>query len=282
MEAVEAAFTKPPEVKRTQALLSEFIGTFFLLFVIQTTRTGGVLDGYVGVGVTVGGMIYAFDHVSGAHFNPAVTLGVVLNGRMGIGTALLYVAAQLLGAFAGALASLATAMPLNVAPLLPESSAPFGSIGSAVAVELLYTLALVLVQQNAGLEKNGREPNSYFGLAVSFTVLAGAAAVQRISGGCFNPAVGTALDFAALIGGSGDMRNVWIYWVGPLAGAAGATALKVYMNLTSHQVRREGVRAALHPSGLPTLPPGLPPPVHRSRRACRSSCPSPSSSALSS
>jgi glycerol uptake facilitator-like aquaporin len=108
MEAVEAAFTKPPEVKRTQALLSEFIGTFFLLFVIQTTRTGSVLDGYVGVGVTVGGMIYAFDHVSGAHFNPAVTLGVVLNGRMGIGTALLYVAAQLLGAFAGALASLAT------------------------------------------------------------------------------------------------------------------------------------------------------------------------------
>lgn len=178
MEGVEVTFAKPPEVRRVQALLAEFLGTFFLLFAIQTIRTGSVAQGYVGIGVTVCGMIYAFDHVSGAHFNPAVTLGFVLNRRMGIRTALLYVVAQLLGAIAGALASLAISQPSDVTPLLPASSAPFGAIGSALAVEALYTLALVLVQQNAGMEKNGREPNSYFGLAVSFTVLAGAAAVQ--------------------------------------------------------------------------------------------------------
>ena len=178
MDAIEEVFLKPPEVRRVQALLAEFIGTFFLLFTIQTIRTGDAPNGYVGIGVTVGGMIYAFDHVSGAHFNPAVTFGVFLNRKISLGMALLYIVAQMLGAFAGALASLAIAMPQDVPPLLPVSSAPFGARGSAVAVEFLYTLALVLVQQNAGMEKNGREPNSYFGLAVSFTVLAGAAAVQ--------------------------------------------------------------------------------------------------------
>ena len=180
MDAIEGIFSKPPEVRRVQALLSEFLGTFFLLFTIQTIRLGDIANGngFVGIGVTIGGMIYAFDHVSGAHFNPAVTFGVVLNGKMSVGTALLYIIAQMLGAFAGALASLAIAMPSTVPPVLPDSTAPFGSVGSAVVVEFLYTFALVLVQQNAGLEKNGREPNSYFGIAVAFTVMAGAAAVQ--------------------------------------------------------------------------------------------------------
>lgn len=193
-------------------------------------------NGFVGIGLTIGGMIYAFDHVSGAHFNPAVTLGVVLNGKMRVGTALLYVIAQVLGALVGTLLSAAIADPTNIPPLLPSSSAPFGSIGSAFAVEFLFTCALVLVQQNAAMEKNGREPNSYFGMAVCVTVLAGAAAVQPISGGCFNPAVGFALDFVSLVNDNNDsFRNQWIYWVGPLGGAVAATGLKRYMNLQVHQ-----------------------------------------------
>jgi aquaporin Z len=141
---------KPPDVRRIQALLSEFLGTLFLLLTIQTIRTGQISSGFVGVGLTIGGMVYAFDHISGAHFNPAVTLGVVLNRKMDVGTALLYVVAQVLGGLVGALLSTAIAAPTSVPPLLPLSSSPFGSIGSAVAVEFLFTCALVLVQQNAG------------------------------------------------------------------------------------------------------------------------------------
>jgi aquaporin Z len=150
MDTSETPVIKTPDVRRVQALLSEFLGTMFLLLTIQTIRTGQIASGFVGVGLTVGGMIYAFDHVSGAHFNPAVTLGVVLNGKMRVGTALLYVISQVLGGLVGALLSIAITSPTSVPPLLPSSSAPFGSLGSAVAVEFIFTCALVLVQQNAG------------------------------------------------------------------------------------------------------------------------------------
>lgn len=91
--------------------------------------------------------------------------------------------------------------------------------GAGWAVEFLYTFALILVQQNAGVEKNGQEPNSYFGIAVAFTVLAGACATFPISGGCFNPAVGTGVEFAALFNTgaqpTGSLANLWLYWSAP-------------------------------------------------------------------
>lgn len=179
-------------------------------------------------------MIYSFDHISGAHFNPAVTLGAVINRRLGIGAAILYVFAQTAGAVTGGLLAVAIAGPNNI-DIRPHWSDI--SVGPAVAVEAIFTFALVLVMQNAAMEKNSREPNSYFGLAVSFTVLAGAKAVNAISGGCFNPSVGTGLQVAslALNGGSGSLGHIWIYWVAPFVGAVLATYVKIYMNLPSHQ-----------------------------------------------
>ena len=222
------------DVRKVQALLAEFVGTFFLVLtiVLSGARSKTPLAGEhapTSIGLTLAAMIYAFNHVSGAQFNPAVTLATVLTRRMRVSTALLYVLAQCLGGIAGALVGFAISGPANVEAFEPSS------VGAAFSVEALYTFALVLVQQNAAAEKNAREPNSYFGLAISFTVLAGAGAVGPISGGCFNPAVGMALDFASLLANGGSLSFIWLYWSAPLLGAALAALTKTYMNLGSHQ-----------------------------------------------
>ena len=222
--------------------MAEFVGTFMLVMTISLSAQAGAPPSYpmqyLAIGMTLGSMIYALDHISGAHFNPAVTLGALLNQKIDILSAFFYVVVQVAGGIAGALTALGIASASNIKPFAPSGTAPWGATGSAFAVEFLYTMALVLVMQNAAMEKNGREPNSYFGLAVSFTVLAGARTVGPISGGCFNPAVGTALDVASLLtpGGPsfGSIGNVWIYWVAPLLGAVAASLLKMYMNLPSH------------------------------------------------
>lgn len=226
-----------------QALLSEFVGTFFLVMAISLSAQSGDPPSFptqhLAIGLSLGALIFALDHVSGAHFNPAVTLGALLNSRIDALTAALYVCAQVAGGTAGALTALGISSSGNIKPFAPpSSSAPWGATGSAFAVEFLFTLAVCLVMQNAAMEKNAREPNSYFGLSVAFTVLAGARAVGPISGGCFNPAVGTALDIASLLSprqpADGSISFIWLYWIAPCLGAVAASGLKMYMNLPSH------------------------------------------------
>jgi aquaporin Z len=222
-----------------QALLCEFVGTFFLVLAIvlaggRSSVPGASDHAYMAIGLTIAAMIYAFDHIGGANFNPAVTLAFVVTRRMNLRTAFSYVIAQILGGLAGALMGYAIAGTASVQPFTPAASVS-NPTAAAFGVEALYTFALILVQQNAAAEKNQREPNSYFGLAVSFTVLAGAKAVGPISGGCFNPAVGTALDFASLLITDGNFNYIWIYWAAPLLGAVAGALVKVYMNLPSHQ-----------------------------------------------
>lgn len=187
--------------------------------------------------MTLSALIYSFDHVSGAHFNPAVTLGLVASRKQRPVTGALYVLCQTLGGLAGGLFSHAVASQSDFVNVLPSPS------GAGWAVEFLYTFALILVQQNAGVEKNGAEPNSYFGIAVAFTVLAGACATFPISGGCFNPAVGTGVEFAALFNTgaqpTGSLSNLWLYWSAPCAGALVASAVKWYQNLDFHRRTEE-------------------------------------------
>jgi len=227
------------DVRKVQAILCEFVGTFFLVLTIvlsggRSNVPGASDHAYIAIGLTIASLIYSFDHIGGANFNPAVTLAFLVTKRMKIGTAILYVIAQVLGGIAGALMGFAIAGASTIQPFTPDPSLTYPT-ASAFAVEALYTFALILVQQNAAAEKNAREPNSYFGLAVSFTVLAGARAVGPISGGCFNPAVGTGLDFASLLVTGGSMNYIWVYCLAPLLGSLAAAFAKVYMNLPSHQ-----------------------------------------------
>ena len=204
--------------------LTELIGTFFLVLVIGLVIKGGKTDEpfvlaplAIGCGLMV--MVYMGGHVSGAHYNPAVTLAVFMRGKLPAKEVVPYMAAQIAGAL------LASWM---VYVILGKTFAPAPAAnvnaGRAVLVEFLFTFALALVVLNVATA-DATSGNSFYGLAIGFTVLTGAIAVGGISGGAFNPAVGIGPTvFHAMVGG-GSLAPLWIYIVGPLAGGAAAAAV---------------------------------------------------------
>lgn len=123
-------------------------------------------------------------HVSGAHYNPANTLGFVLRGRMKPSEAIGYWAAQFAGAIVGALLSWACMRKV----IIVEPSDPFFP---AMLVEALFTFALCMVVFNVA-DTDATKGNSYYGVAIGFTITAAAIAGGKVSGGAFNPAVGPA------------------------------------------------------------------------------------------
>ena len=195
-----------------QRYLTEFIGTFFLVLTIGCTgiATGPGVIPPLAIGSVLMVMIYAGGHVSGAHYNPAVTVGVFLRGRCPAGDVLPYVVAQLVGAVAAAAAVLFFKTGEPVTALAPN-------VASALAAELLFTFALVYVVLNVATSR-ATTGNSYFGLAIGFTVLAGAFAVGDVSGGVFNPAVAV----GAMTMGLLPWGHLWLYLVAQLVGATAA------------------------------------------------------------
>ncbi len=200
--------------------VAEFIGTFFLVLVIGAT----VMSGHPGViaplaiGATLMVMVYAGGHVSGGHFNPAVTLAVWLRGRTPTSDVAPYLFAQVAGAAAAAFAALY---------LRPGASVVTMSIDvpRALTAEFLFTFALAYVVLNAATAR-GTAGNSFYGLAIGFTVLAGAFAVGDISGGAFNPAV--AVGVSAM--GLSSWANLWVYLAAELAGGALAAVVFKMLN----------------------------------------------------
>jgi aquaporin Z len=163
--------------------LAELIGTFFLVLTVGCTVIGhgaGPLAP-LAIGSALMVMIFAGGHISGGHFNPAVTLGVWLRGKCAAKDVVPYMLFQILGAVLAALAVKLLKGGAAVAPLQPATV-------PALVAEFLFTFALVYVVLNAARAK-GTSDNSFYGLAIGFTVLVGAFSVDNISGGAFNPAV---------------------------------------------------------------------------------------------
>jgi len=191
--------------------LVELIGTFFLVATIGFTvlppgDAGPMAPLAIGSALMV--MIFAGGHVSGAHYNPAVTLAVFLRGKCAAADLVPYWVAQLVGAVAAALVVIYLKGAPAVQPMQPD-------ILKALLAEFLFTFALCYVVLNVATAK-GTAGNSFYGLAIGFTVLAGAYSVGPISGGVFNPAV--ALGITIL--GISSIGNIWIYLVANLAAAA--------------------------------------------------------------
>ena len=166
--------------------LVEFIGTFFLVFtigcVVQSPAPGVIAP--LAIGAVLIAMIYAGGHVSGAHYNPAVTLAMLVNRSIKPLPACGYLAAQFLAAVVAALAvNYLRPVAPEVAELVP---AP------AFLVEFLFTFALVFVIMNVALAA-GTGGNDFYGWAIGLTVMAGAFAVGDLSGAAFNPAVAVAI-----------------------------------------------------------------------------------------
>ncbi len=195
----------------------EFIGTFFLVFtvgmVVLEPGAGNLAP--VAIGSVLAVMIYAGGHISGAHYNPAVTLAVWMRGKCDTKDVFPYMAAQ---AVAGVVAAfLALFLKEN-----PVVTAATPKVLPALLAEFLFTFALCFVVLNVATAR-GTEGNSYFGFAIGFTVLVGAYAVGSISGGAFNPAVAVGITVMGL----SAAQNIWIFLVANLlGGAVAAVAFK--------------------------------------------------------
>ena len=146
-------------------------------------------------------MVYAGGHISGGHYNPAVTLGVWIRGRVNTGDVLPYVISQLIAAALAAAAVKLLRAGIVVTPITPK-------IGPALLAEFLFTFALVYVVLNSATAE-GTSGNSFYGLAIGMTVMTGAFAVGDISGGAFNPAVAVGISIL----GISNWSNLWIYFV---------------------------------------------------------------------
>jgi len=204
--------------------LTELIGTFFLVLSIGFTAVSGTSLAPLAIGSMLMVMVYMGGHVSGAHYNPAVTLAVHARGKLDSSDVLPYILAQLLGGVLGSVLVL-WVTGLTFAP------APGPGVGavSALLAELALTFALVLVILNVATHPD-TAGNSYYGLAIGFTVTAGAFTVGPVSGGVFNPAVGVGPILVHALAGGGGLGDLWLYLVGPvLAGYAAAAVFRVQL-----------------------------------------------------
>ena len=176
--------------------------------------TQGVALAPLAIGASLMIMVYMGGHISGAHYNPAVSLAVLLRGKLSPGDLLRYWVAQLLGATTAALVAYVI-LGRSIAP----APAPGVSASAALLTEVLYTFALALVVLNVATSPK-TQGNSYYGLAIGFTIVVGAFAGGGVSGGAFNPAVGTGPTVVHALVGAGSWSHLWLYWVGPLVGGA--------------------------------------------------------------
>ena len=192
---------------------TELVGTFFFVTVIALSgRVGAFAPLAIGLGLTA--MVYMGGHVSGAHYNPAVSFGAFLRGKMPISEVLVYWAAQLVGAIlAFTFGYLVTGRSGSIHPGAGVQ------VPQALGVEIVFTAALVLVILNVAFSK-ATQGNSFYGIAIGLTIAAAVFVGGPISGGAFNPAVGFGATLSSALFGGGGWSDLWIYVVGPLAGAA--------------------------------------------------------------
>jgi aquaporin Z len=193
---------------RLNKYIVELIGTFFLVLTIGCTVIGNGAGPFapLAIGAALMVMIFAGGHISGAHYNPAVTLGVWIRGRCGSKDALFYMLFQVLGAVLAAMAALRLKAGAAVHAMSPDKM-------PAMLAEFLFTFAVVYVVLNVATAK-GTSGNSFYGLAIGMTVMAGAFSVGNISGGVFNPAVAVGISTMGL----SSWSNIWIYLVANFAG----------------------------------------------------------------
>jgi aquaporin Z len=203
--------------------LTEFIGTFFLVLTVCLSVLTNAPLAAVAIGCSLMIMVYMGGHISGGHYNPAVSLAVLLRGKLAPFEFVAYVISQLLG---GVAAALIAYLILRNTAKSTFALAPAENVGAwgAVLVEALYTFALCLVVLNVATSKK-TDGNSYYGLAIGFTIVVAAIAGGGLSGGAFNPAVGTGPSVVNAMVSSGSLSNLWIYWVGPLLGGAVAAGV---------------------------------------------------------
>jgi MIP family channel proteins len=217
-------------MNHSRELLAEFIGTFVLIFagtgavMVNTLSNGAVTHLGISIvfGAVVTALIYSLGHISGAHFNPAVTLAFWIGGFFRRSLVMPYIVAQVLGAItASSLLRISLGMVGNLGATMPRN----GDWLQALILETVLTFILMLVIFGSGLDR--RAPIGFAGIAIGLTVALEAACMGPITGASMNPARSIA---PALVGG--NWQHQWVYWIAPIAGAQ--LAMVTYRHLSNN------------------------------------------------
>jgi len=201
--------------------LTELIGTFFLVLTVGLVITGKTAFGFgeIAIGSVLMVMVYMGGHVSGGHYNPAVSLAVMLRGKLSPLDFVPYIVSQLAGSFLACY----VVFIIKGETFAPKPGNDVMAL-TAMLVEFIFTFALALVVLNVATAKS-TEGNSFYGLAIGFTVTVGAIVAGGISGGAFNPAVGCGPISFQYWMGKGTLDHLGYYIVGPFLGGAAAAAV---------------------------------------------------------
>lgn len=204
--------------------LVELIGTFFLVLVIGlAVLPPGVGDmAPLAIGSALMVMVYAGGHISGGHYNPAVTFAVWMRGKLSAQEVPPYMVAQVLGA-------LMAAGIVNVLKATFTTAAPAPDVAKALVVEILFTFAWTYVVLNTAPPTKSTG-NSYSGLAIGCTLMAGAYAGGAISGGAYNPASAIGITLMGL----SAPGAIWVFFVGNFVGGALAAVVCRFVNPDQH------------------------------------------------
>lgn len=209
-------------------IISEFLGTFFLVLTVGFCAAQGITSAALSIAASLMVMIYALGHVSGAHFNPAVTIAILLSGRGKTNPmeALQFIGAQLFG---GVVGSLTASTIVETVPLTYSASS---TLIQAMIGEVIYTFVLCFVVLTVATVK---EPSKdMFGLAIGMCVVVGGFAIGGISGGSLNPAVSFGLD--ATHGARwGHFGNCAVYALAEVIGAVFAALLFLQTHVKEHE-----------------------------------------------
>jgi aquaporin Z len=200
---------------------TELIGTFLFLFAIGTSVLSASSFAPLALGSALMIMVYVGGHVSGGHYNSAVTLAALVRSRIGPADAVAYWIAQIVGGLLAMALARWLIHPAQVNALTLSGHL----LAAAFVAELVFTFALCYVVLNVATSKD-HPNNSFYGLAIGFTIMTGAIAVGAISGGVFNPAVtigGAAIGLFA-------WPTLWIYIVAQVVAAIAAGLVFLFLN----------------------------------------------------
>jgi aquaporin Z len=222
--------------------ITEFIGTFALVLTIGCVVLGGSSLAPLAIGGVLAALVFAGGHISGAHYNPAVTLAVFLRGRVRGMDVLPYFGAQIVGGLLGAVIARIIINPASVKAL----SFSGRGIAAALVAEFVFTFLLAYVVLNVATSQDHPD-NSFYGLAIGFILFAGASAVGGLSGAAFNPAVAIAASAIGLFSWSA----IWVFLVANFAG--GAIAALVFRLLNPEDLKPlHGDQNEEHAPAVPT------------------------------
>ncbi len=188
--------------------LVEFIGTFFLVLAVCMAGSKGGTLAPIAIGSTLMVMIYAGGYISGAHYNPAVSLAVYIRGKLLLKDMFIYWMVQIAGAVVAVMVAIHV---FGYAGKLASNDFPRRTF----VAEMIGTFALAYVVLNVATSAK-TAGNSYYGLAIGFTVLSMAYVLGPVSGGAFNPAVAIGASVFGVFG----WHIIWIYLLGTLVGGA--------------------------------------------------------------